>query len=86
LWRNRVQTYDSTFSLQPTDAFMLHVGGFESPVAAQPGVPVFDDRITYYDPANPQGSVKNPNTGTKIWIQGVGAQESLMQILVAPAK
>jgi len=49
-------------------------------------VPVFDDRISYYDPANPQGSVMNPNTGTRIWIQGVGAQGSFMQIQVSPAK
>jgi immune inhibitor A len=87
VWRNRIQTYDSTFTLEPTEALNnLHVAGVLSPVASQKAVSVFDDRTTYYDPANPMGSVKNPNTGTQIRIQSISAQNSFMQIEVRPAK
>ena len=40
----------------------------------------------YYDPANPQGSVKNPNTGTQIRISSISALGNFMQIEVRPAK
>jgi immune inhibitor A len=86
VWRNRIQTYDSTFTLEPTDALNLHVANVLSSVPSLPGVSVFDDRTTYYDPANPQGSVKNPNTGTQIRILSISAQNSFMQIEVRPAK
>ena len=51
-----------------------------------PAVKVFDDRILHCDPNNPLGSVIHPNTGTKITIQSISAQNSFMQIQVAPAK
>jgi immune inhibitor A len=87
VWRNRIQTYDSTFTLEPTDAIPnLHVNSVLSPIPSLPAVPVFDDRVLYYDPANPQGSVINPNTGTQIRIQSINAQGNFMQIEVRPAK
>ncbi len=86
VWRNRIQTYDSTFSLEPTDALTLHWNSQPSDHPSQPAVPVFDDRITYYDPANPMGSVINPNTGTQIRIQSISAQGNFMQVQVRPAK
>jgi immune inhibitor A len=87
VWRNRIQTYDSTFTLAPTEALDgLHVNSVLSPIASLPGEPLFDDRILYYDPANPQGSVMNPNTGTEIRIQSISAQGSFMQVEVRPAK
>jgi immune inhibitor A len=87
VWRNRIQTYDSTFTLDATDALTnLHVNSVLSPVPSLPAVPVFDDRTLYYDTANPQGSVKNPNTGTQIRIQSVSAQDSFMQVEVRPVK
>ncbi len=86
-WRNRVQTYDSTFTLAPTDGIPnIHQNSVLSPIPGLPGVSVFDDRTLYYDPANPQGSVKNPNTGTQILIQSISAQGSFMQVEVRPAK
>jgi immune inhibitor A len=86
-WRNRIQTYDSTFTLDPTDALNnLHVNGVLSPVPSLPAVKVFDDRTLYYDPTNPQGSVKNPNTGTQVRIQSISALDSFMQVEVRPAK
>jgi immune inhibitor A len=86
-WRNRVQTYDSTFTLAPTDGIPnIHQAGVLSPVLSLPAVKVFDDRILYYDSTNPQGSVMNPNTGTTIRILGISAQNSFMQIEVRPIK
>jgi immune inhibitor A len=86
VWRNRMQTYDSSFTLDPTDALTLHWRSQPSYHPSQPAVPVFDDRITYYDPVNPWGSVINPNTGTMIKIRSISAQDSFMQVQVLPAK
>ncbi len=86
-WRNRIQTYDSTFTLDATDGIPnIHQNSVLSPVPSLKGVPVFDDRTTYYDPTNPLGSVINPNTGTLIRIQSISAQNSFMQIEVRPVK
>ncbi len=57
-----------------------------SPIPSLPAVKVFDDRILYYDTANPQGSVKNPNTGTQIRIQGISTLGNFMQVEVRPTK
>ncbi len=89
VWRNRIQTYDSTFSLYATSGIPnMHVNSVESPIASLPAVSVFDDSNTYYDPANPQGSVINPHTGTVIRVvqQNTGDQPPFMQIQVRPAK
>ena len=87
IWRNRIQTYDSTFTLAPTDGIPnIHQNSVLSPVPSLPAVSIFDDRILYYDPANPQGSVMNPNTGTQIRIQSISALGGFMQIEVRPAK
>lgn len=86
IWRNRVQTYDSTFTLAPTDALNLHFANVLSPIPSLPGISVFDDRTTYYDPTNPQGSVINPNTGTQIRIASISALGGFMQIQVLPVK
>jgi len=86
-WRNRIQTYDSTFTLDRTDALKnLHVNSVLSPVPSLPAVKVFDDRTLYYDPTNPQGSVMNPNTGTQIRILSISALGGFMQVEVRPAK
>jgi hypothetical protein len=49
-------------------------------------VKVFDDTKSYYDPANPLGSVITPNTGTKVTIQSISALGGFMQIEVRPVK
>lgn len=86
-WRNRIQSYDSTFGLEPTDALNnLHVNSMLSPVPSLPAVSVFDDRTLYYDSTNPQGSVMNPNTGTQIRILNYSALGNFMQLQVRPAK
>lgn len=87
VWRNRIQTYDSTFTLEKTDGIPdIHINSVLSPVSSLPAVSVFDDRNSYYDPANPRGSVIVPNTGTQVRIQSISAQGGFMQIQVAPAK
>ena len=82
IWRNRVQTYDSTFTLDPTDAVTLHWLSQPSHHPSLPGVSVFDDSQSYWDPANPTGSVIVPNTGTTISIRSISAHGNLMQIQV----
>jgi len=86
IWRNRVQTFDATFGLEPTDEVTLHCHGEPSTYPSQPAVPVFDDRNSYYDEANPMGSVIVPNTGTQIRVKSVSAQGTFMQVQVLPAK
>jgi immune inhibitor A len=87
IWRNRIQAYDATFTLDPTDGIPnIHHDSVLSPVPSLPAVSVFDDRNLYYDPANPLGSVINPNTGTIIEIRSISALDSFMQIQVRPAK
>jgi len=86
VWRNRMQTYDSTFTLEPTDALTLHWLSQPSYHPSLPAVSMFDDRLSYYDPVNPWGSVIVPNTGTQIRIQSISARGSFMQVEVRPAK
>lgn len=86
VWRNRMQSYDATFTLAPTDPLTLHYLSQPSYHPSLPGVSIFDDRNSYYDPMNPQGSVIVPNTGTQIRIQSISAQGNFMQIQVRPGK
>ena len=85
IWRNRIQTYDSTFGLDPTEAITLHWFGAESYHPSQPAVPIFDDLNNYWNPANPNGSVQVPPTGTQIRIKSVSAHNSFMQVQVRPS-
>ena len=86
-WRNRIQTYDSTFTLAPTDGIPnIHHNSVLSPVPSLVAVKAFDDRTLHYDPTNPLGSVMHPNTGTIIEIRSISALDSFMQVQVRPAK
>lgn len=82
VWRNRVQTYDSTFGLEPTDAITLHWRGEESTHPSLPAVPVFDDNMEYWDGDNLTGSVQHPHTGTTIRVAGIGGRGLFMLIQV----
>jgi immune inhibitor A len=86
VWRNRVQTYDSTFGLEKTDALTLHFNSVASPQPSLPAVPVFNDLKSYYDEANPWGSVIVPKTGTEIRIVNYSALGNFMQVQVGPAE
>ncbi len=93
LWRNRIQTYDSTFTIARTDGIdnIRHLGEL-SPVPSLPGVSTFDDRILHYSFENPMGSALHPNTGTLIkvvqepYMKKVNNQAPFIQIRISPAK
>ena len=70
--RNRIQSFDSTFGVSPTDPISLHretASGLTTlEVPAQAPVSVFDDSEPgrYYDATNPMGSVKVAGVGVTI--------------------
>ena len=66
LWRNRIQTYDATFGLEPTDAMVLHYNSKAWKIKSLPATPVFDDMDDYYNETIPLNSVDHPHTGTVI--------------------
>jgi immune inhibitor A len=91
--RVRLQSYDSTFGLDKTDAFTLKgtaIGTLNFP--SRPAVRTFDDSKSYYtasDPGDALGhyqagwiSVNNPHTGTVIKVASVSAQGNFMQVVV----
>ena len=86
IWRGRIQTYDSTFGFERTDALSLHVNSVLSPVASQPAVPVFNDTLSYYDPTNPFGSVITPTTNTTIRVVSYSALGNFLQVQVTRVK
>jgi immune inhibitor A len=83
---NRIQTFDSTFSLDPTDATTLHFNSVAVTFPSQKGVKAFNDLTQYYNPARPTMGVINPNTGTIIEIRSYSALENFLQVQVRPAK
>ncbi|WBO66029.1 immune inhibitor A domain-containing protein [Streptomyces camelliae] len=86
LMRNRMQAYDSPFTLEPTDAITLHKAGVATKITSQQGVPVFNDHTSaYYDPANPTGGVKVTDTNTKIKIVRQATDGSTIELEVGPA-
>ncbi len=86
VWRSRVQTYDSTFGLQPSDAVTLHLVGLPSEHPSQGAVPVFDDTYQYWNAATPTAGVRNPHTGTKVRVKSVSALGGFMEVQVLPVK
>ncbi|GAA0651235.1 immune inhibitor A [Streptomyces thermocarboxydovorans] len=86
LMRNRIQTYDATFSKFRTDGMTLHKADVAKWIPGSKGVPVFNDRKNdYYDEANPTGSVKITDTNTKIKILKEAKDGSTIELEVAPA-
>jgi immune inhibitor A len=86
IWGSRVQSYDATFGLEPTDAITLHLYGLPSYHPSLPAVPIFDDNLSYYDPLIPFFSVITPQTGTQIRVKSISAHNSFMQVEVRPSK
>ncbi|MGW5103364.1 immune inhibitor A domain-containing protein [Streptomyces sp. NPDC004100] len=86
LLRNRIQAYDSPFSLYGTDGITLHKSDVATKFKASKGVSVFNDHAsTYYDPANPTGGVKVTDTNTKIKITKEAADGSTIELEVGRA-
>ena len=86
VWRNRVQTLDSTFGFDATDALTLHYNGRASFIPSLPAVPVFNDTLSYWSADNPTGSVITPVTGTKIEVLGISADNRYMDVRVSPVE
>lgn len=87
LMRSRIQAYDSTFSLEKTDALTLHRLSVATKVKSQKGTAVFDDRKgTYYYASNPYSGVQVPNTNTSIRILWQTKGGSTMTVAVGPSK
>jgi immune inhibitor A len=86
LMRNRVQAYDSPFSLYRTDGMTLHKADVATWIPSSKGVSVFNDRTsTYYDESNPTGGVKITDTNTKIKILKEAKDGSTIELQVGPA-
>ena len=97
LMRPRIQSYDSTFGTERTDAITLHQDGVSKRIASKPAVPTFDDTKTWwrncdwhactgshtgrYQPG--WSGVKVPKTGTTITVKG-STSNSHLNITVAP--
>ena len=85
--RNRIQSFDSTFGLERTDAISLHretaAGMTTLNAPSRPGVTVFDDTnpMAYYDAANPGGSVKVAGSGTTLRVLDAN-RNGMMTVLV----
>ncbi|HET6651435.1 MAG TPA: immune inhibitor A domain-containing protein [Nocardioides sp.] len=91
--RNRIQAFDATFGLEKTDPLSLHrevakdgqVTMTTLNVPSQPAIPTFDDSKwkSYYDAqGNPGGSVKVPDTGTKIQVLNSNVRNGQMTVQV----
>ncbi|MDF2179704.1 immune inhibitor A [Aliiglaciecola sp. CAU 1673] len=85
-WRSRIQSYDSTFGLDATEALELHYLSQPSWHPSQSAVPVFNDNIQYWNPQTPTSGVINPHTGTQIRVKSISAQGNFMQVQVSPVK
>ncbi|MEU8678416.1 immune inhibitor A domain-containing protein [Streptomyces sp. NPDC048560] len=86
LLRNKIQPFDAPFSWQRTDGFTLHNADVPLQIKPSNGVPVFDDRKgTYWYAENPTGSVKVPDTNTRISIVSEPRSGSTMTVLVGPS-
>ena len=81
-WRNRIQSYDSTFGLERTDAYTLHFNSVGYSIPSLPATTVFNDSISYWRASNPWASVIVPNTGTKIRVVSYSAQGNFLQVVV----
>ena len=86
-WRPRIQSYDSTFGLEPTDRITLHdpESGTAGTYGGLPAVPAFDDTKDWYvargeqPEANGWAGVDVPKTGTTIRVVST-TQGGFMQV------
>ncbi|PTH89270.1 protease [Streptomyces sp. A244] len=86
LMRNRIQSYDSPFSLYRTDGMTLHKADVAKYIPGSKGVSVFNDRKnTYYDESNPTAGVKITDTNTKIKILKEAKDGSTIELEVGAA-
>ena len=65
-WSSTYGTYDSPFGLEKADSFTLHTNGEPDYIRGQAAAQLFHDDGSYWSAAQPNASVKVPNTGTNI--------------------
>jgi immune inhibitor A len=88
VWGTAVQSHDSTFGLEATDAFCLHRNSVQDCIGGLPANPLFDDRMDYWVAPNPAinhfgwAGVAVPKTGTTMRVVGTSTQGGFMQVLV----
>ncbi|WP_076259562.1 immune inhibitor A domain-containing protein [Intrasporangium flavum] len=88
VWRPRIQSYDSTFGLEPTDRITLHAGSIGQTYGGLAANPLFDDTKSYWVAPDAStgnlgwSSVQVPKTGTKIRVVSSSTQGSFMQVAV----
>nr|MBA3310557.1 immune inhibitor A [Nocardioidaceae bacterium] len=94
LMRPRIQSYDSTFGLERTEAYTLHNSGVPTRIPSQPATNVFDDSRTYWQNCDTHGctgahpgrhqpgwiSVDVPDTGTRVEVVNESNHGSFMQV------
>lgn len=97
LMRPRIQSYDSTFGLERTDAITLNLASVPTTIPSKPAVPVFNDLQTWWFAGDGHtaashgryqvgwSGVNVPKTGTTIRVKSQSAQGFFMQVEVAPA-
>ncbi|MGW8765582.1 immune inhibitor A domain-containing protein [Streptomyces sp. NPDC055815] len=86
LMRNRVQSYDSPFSLSRTDGFQLHNKGIATWVPSQAGNPTFDDRKgVYWFAETPRAGVQVTDTNTKIQVVKEPLNGQTITVQVGPS-
>ncbi len=92
LMRPRLQSFDSTFGLSPTDAITVHHNSVATAIASQPAVPVFNDLVNYWTATDPKddrwkaswSSVIVPKTGMQIRVKSE-TKGGFNQIEVSPS-
>ncbi|GAA1931907.1 immune inhibitor A [Streptomyces sodiiphilus] len=86
MMRNRIQTRDATFGLYRTPALTLHSNSEPTTLPAKRANPVFDDRRgSYWTEENPMGSVRVPDTNTRITVLHQPRKGGTMTIMVTPS-
>ena len=98
MMRPRLQSFDSTFGLQRTDATTFHKNGVPTSIPSRPAVPVFNDLQSYWtandghvhgdEPDHYQpgwSSVDVPKSGTQIRVKSE-TPGGFTQIEVSPVK
>ncbi len=97
LMRQRIQTYDSTFGLDRTDAITLNLNSVPTTIASKPAAPVFDDTKTWWFASDGHtaashgrfqvgwSGVNVPKTGTTVRVKSQ-SQGFFMQVEVLPSR
>jgi immune inhibitor A len=71
VWRSRIQSFDSPFGTNSIDRLVIHRNSQRQVFSSKPGVPVFDDDLSWWNAATPLAGVDVPHTGTTIRATGV---------------